>query len=76
MAAIDTAILVTGVGLIAWVFLIDPQMLNSTRPLLDRLDASSYPLMDVLILAAALRLALNPLATTSAALRRFNSGRP
>jgi glycosyltransferase involved in cell wall biosynthesis len=28
------------------------------------------------ILAAALRLALNPLATTSAALRRFNSGRP
>lgn len=58
-AGIDTAIIAAGIGALVWVFLIAPPMADSTRPPLERLVAGAYPAVDVLILAAALRLALS-----------------
>jgi diguanylate cyclase (GGDEF)-like protein/PAS domain S-box-containing protein len=58
VAAIDTAILAVGGGLIIWVFLVDPQWDNTARPLVERLVATAYPAIDLLILAAALGVAL------------------
>ena len=56
-ALIDTAIIASGVGLVVGVFLIGPHLAAPDRPLLDQLIASAYPLIDLLILAAAVRLA-------------------
>lgn len=57
-APLDAAIIaIGGLGLI-WTFLIGPQWEDSARPLLDRLVAGAYPALDVLILAATVRLAL------------------
>ena len=65
-AAIDTAILATGAGLIVWTFLIDQHMRDTGRPLLDRLVSSAYPLLDILLLAVAVRLILGLTGRTPA----------
>jgi PAS domain S-box-containing protein len=67
-AAIDTAIITVGGGVLLWTFLISPQWDDATRPVLARLVAGAYPAVDLLILAAAARLALG-LARQTLALR-------
>ena len=57
-ALIDTAIIASGVGIVIGVFLLGPQLSSTTRTLLDRVIASTHPLLDMLILAAAVRLVL------------------
>ncbi len=57
-ALIDTAIITVGAAAVVWTFLIDPHWDDTTRSLLDRLVSGAYPAMDLLTLAAAVRLAL------------------
>jgi signal transduction histidine kinase len=54
---IDSLIVATAAGLLSWVFLIAPYTHDSTLSLSARLTSIAYPLMDLLILSAALRLA-------------------
>ena len=47
-----------GVGVLSWVFLIAPQANDGSLPLLTKLTSISYPVMDLLLLAVAVRLAV------------------
>ncbi|HVE46203.1 MAG TPA: EAL domain-containing protein [Acidimicrobiales bacterium] len=55
---IDAAIVATGMGLLSWVYLLVPSFVAPGHPLLDRMISVAYPLMDVLLLAVAARLAV------------------
>jgi diguanylate cyclase (GGDEF)-like protein/PAS domain S-box-containing protein len=58
-AAIDSLILTVGFALLSWVFLIAPNVhLSGLSPLANGVSAA-YPLGDVLLLAAAIRLAVD-----------------
>jgi diguanylate cyclase (GGDEF)-like protein/PAS domain S-box-containing protein len=56
---IDALILTIGVGLLSWVFLIAPNVHLSGLSLLAKGVSVAYPLGDVLLLAAAIRLAVD-----------------
>ncbi|TML59666.1 MAG: EAL domain-containing protein [Actinobacteria bacterium] len=58
-ALIDALILSVGVGLLSWVFLIAPNIHLTDLSVLARLVSAAYPLGDVLLLAAAIRLAVD-----------------
>jgi diguanylate cyclase (GGDEF)-like protein/PAS domain S-box-containing protein len=58
-ALIDAAILTIGVGLLSWVFLIAPNIHLSGLSWLAKGVSIAYPLGDVLLLAAAIRLAVD-----------------
>jgi diguanylate cyclase (GGDEF)-like protein/PAS domain S-box-containing protein len=58
-ALIDAAILSIGVGLFSWVFLIAPNIHLSGLSWLAKSVSIAYPLGDVLLLAAAIRLAVD-----------------
>jgi diguanylate cyclase len=53
---IDALIIATVVGMLAWTFLMEPHAQAQSRPLLDRLISIAYPLMDLVLLVAVLRL--------------------
>jgi hypothetical protein len=53
---IDALIIVTVSGMLSWVFLMEPQAYDQSRPLLERLISIAYPLMDLVVLVAALQL--------------------
>ncbi|MBL7257504.1 putative bifunctional diguanylate cyclase/phosphodiesterase [Paractinoplanes lichenicola] len=53
---IDAAILAAGVGLVYWVFVIQPTLSDTGTPLLERLVAVGYPTCDVLMCAVVTRL--------------------
>jgi signal transduction histidine kinase len=53
---IDATIITVGLGMLSWVFLIDPYVHAADLGLLERLVAIAYPLGDVLLLAVAVRL--------------------
>ncbi len=53
---VDALIIATGVGVLAWVFLIEPYARDQSLSLAERLVSLAYPLSDVLILAVLLRL--------------------
>jgi signal transduction histidine kinase len=57
---IDATIISTGLALLAWVFLIVPQVRDPGMTNLQRVVAAAYPLADVLVLAMAARLAVGP----------------
>ncbi|HEX6677995.1 MAG TPA: sensor histidine kinase [Actinomycetes bacterium] len=57
---LDATVIAAGMGLLAWVFLIDPYVDNPDLSLVDRLVSIAYPLGDVLLLAVAVRLAVGP----------------
>jgi len=57
---LDATVIATGVGLLAWVFLIDPFVRDPQLSLVDRLVSVAYPLGDVVLLAVAVRLAVGP----------------
>lgn len=56
---IDALILTTGLALMSWVFLMAPYAHDPTLNLLEKLASIAYPLMDVCLLAVALRLAVD-----------------
>ena len=58
-AFIDAAILTIGIGLISWVFLIAPNIHLSGLSWPAKAVSVAYPLGDVLLLAAAIRLAVD-----------------
>jgi len=58
-ALIDAAILTLGVGLLSWVFLIAPNVHLTEITWLGKAVSVAYPLGDVLLLAAAIRLAVD-----------------
>ncbi|MBM2616613.1 EAL domain-containing protein [Actinoplanes sp. LDG1-06] len=53
---IDAAIIATGVGLIFWIFVIQPTLGDAGTPLLERLVTVGYPTFDVLMCAVVTRL--------------------
>ena len=57
--AVDTAILTLGLALPSWVALIAPYLHDDSLTPLARIVSVAYPMGDVLLLAAAVRLALD-----------------
>ena len=55
---IDALILTTGLALLSWVFLMAPYAEDPTLRLIEKLVSIAYPLMDVCLLAVAIRLAV------------------
>jgi signal transduction histidine kinase/CheY-like chemotaxis protein len=55
---VDTATITTGVGLLAWIFLIHPVAANPDLSLLARMVPCIYPLGDVIVLGMMVRLLL------------------
>jgi signal transduction histidine kinase len=53
---IDASMIAIGVGVLALIFLIKPAVAASEQPLLIRAAAAAYPIMDMLVLAVAVRL--------------------
>lgn len=58
--ALDTAILTTGAGMLAWVFLISPRIDDVTLSSPQALIAILYPALSVLLLAVSTQLLLAP----------------
>ncbi|MEA2392463.1 MAG: hypothetical protein QOJ82_354, partial [Solirubrobacteraceae bacterium] len=56
---IDSLIMTLGLSLLSWVALIAPYVHDGSMPLLARLVSIAYPLGDILLLAAAIRLAVD-----------------
>jgi diguanylate cyclase (GGDEF)-like protein/PAS domain S-box-containing protein len=56
---IDAAILTLGLSLLSWVLLIAPYLHDGSLDLLPKLVSVAYPLGDILLLAAAIRLVLD-----------------
>jgi diguanylate cyclase (GGDEF)-like protein/PAS domain S-box-containing protein len=56
---IDSLILTVGIGLLSWVFLIAPNIHLSGLTLLEKAVSAAYPLGDIMLLAAAIRLAVD-----------------
>jgi two-component system, cell cycle response regulator len=52
----DAAIIATSVGVLSWVFLVEPAVLAHGIPVQVRIVSAAYPVMDLLLLAAAARL--------------------
>ncbi len=59
-ALLDSVILTVGVGLLSWVFLIEPSWATSQEPILGRLVSVAYPVGNVLLFGALVRLAKAP----------------
>jgi diguanylate cyclase (GGDEF)-like protein/PAS domain S-box-containing protein len=57
---IDAAIVATGMGVLSWVFLINSYVEDRALTVLERSISIGYPLMDLLLLAVAARLAVTP----------------
>ncbi len=58
-AVIDSFILTLGIALISWVFLVAPNIHLSGLTQLEKAVSTAYPLGDILLLAAAIRLAVD-----------------
>jgi CDP-diglyceride synthetase len=55
---IDSLIIATGLGLLSWIFLMAPHAHDTTLSLPVKLTSIAYPLMDLLMLSVAVRLAV------------------
>ncbi len=56
---IDSLILTVGISLLSWVFLVAPNTHLSGLTVLEKVVSAAYPLGDILLLAAAVRLAVD-----------------
>jgi len=56
---IDSLIIATGLGLLSWVFLIAPYAHDGSLSTPAKLTSMAYPLMDLLVLSVAVRLAVS-----------------
>ncbi len=63
-ALLDAAIIATGTGVVAAVFVVDPIAQDSTLNLAGKLVSSAYPMMDVLLIGLLVRLWVTPGART------------
>jgi diguanylate cyclase (GGDEF)-like protein/PAS domain S-box-containing protein len=63
---IDATIIWVGLGVVFWVLLIEPYAGDAKFGSLDELFSTAYPLVDVLLIAVAARLAIGPGARTPA----------
>jgi two-component system, cell cycle response regulator len=63
---VDAGILVVGVGLLSWVFLISPSAYAAEVPMLTRVVSAAYPMLDLLLLAVVARLLLGAGGRTTA----------
>ena len=52
----DAAIVATSLGVLSWVFLVEPVVLAPDVPVPMRVVSAAYPIMDLLVLAATARL--------------------
>jgi diguanylate cyclase (GGDEF)-like protein/PAS domain S-box-containing protein len=59
-AVIDALIVGTGVGLLSWVYLMAPYAHDPGLTAISRVVSMAYPLMDLLLLVVAARLAIGP----------------
>jgi diguanylate cyclase (GGDEF)-like protein len=59
-AALDAAIIATGVGVVAAVFVIEPLVTDASQDALGRLVGTAYPIGDVLLVALLARLWTRP----------------
>jgi hypothetical protein len=55
---IDATVIATGVGMLAWVFLASPYSVDASLPLVERFLSMLYVVLDVLVLALVIRLAI------------------
>ena len=55
---IDAAMISIGMGTLSWVFLITPYITDQSLPLSVKAVSMGYPLMDILLIAFAVRLAI------------------
>jgi len=55
---IDATVISTGVGMLAWVFLAAPYSADASLPLVERVLSVLYVVLDVLVLALVIRLAV------------------
>jgi diguanylate cyclase (GGDEF)-like protein len=65
---IDTLLLTAGIGLVVWVLLISPFVVDPRLTLLEKLVSVAYPLGDVLVLATVIRLVVTVRHTRAVAL--------
>jgi diguanylate cyclase (GGDEF)-like protein/PAS domain S-box-containing protein len=65
---LDAAIVSIGIGLVTWVFVINPLLADSAATPLERIVSVAYPLFDLLVLAVLARLAFGGGARTVALL--------
>src|SRR5215212_4380067 len=63
---LDATIIATGLGLLAWIFLMAPHAQDSSSTLFERSVLIAYPLADVLVLAVLARFMFAPGARTPA----------
>ncbi|NJC74333.1 GGDEF domain-containing protein, partial [Planosporangium thailandense] len=61
---LDAAVIATGMGLLSWVFLMQPLAADSTRSVLTRFVDLAYPAGDVLMVAMLARVLTTPGART------------
>jgi diguanylate cyclase (GGDEF)-like protein/PAS domain S-box-containing protein len=55
---LDSAIIAVGAGVVSWVFLMAPNVQNSSVSVLGRAVSVAYPLVDLLLLGLGVRLAI------------------
>jgi diguanylate cyclase (GGDEF)-like protein len=55
---IDATVISTGMGMLAWVFLASPYSVDASLPLIERVLSVLYVVLDVLVLALVIRLAI------------------
>jgi diguanylate cyclase (GGDEF)-like protein len=55
---IDATVVSTGVGMLAWVFMASPYTVDASLPLIERVLSVLYVVLDVLVLALVIRLAI------------------
>jgi diguanylate cyclase (GGDEF)-like protein/PAS domain S-box-containing protein len=55
---LDSLIVSIGIGTLSWVFLISPYAHDTESSLLTKMTSMSYPIMDLVLLAVAVRLAV------------------
>ena len=57
---LDAAIIASGMGVLAWVYLIQPQLTSSTLSRTGRATTIAYPLVDILLVGVLARMAFAP----------------
>ncbi len=65
---LDALILTAGIALLAWIFIIGPDLRDQSRSVQSHIVSISYPLFDILFLAAAARLLTEVRRTVSVVL--------
>jgi signal transduction histidine kinase len=60
VALVDAAIMSVGLGLVQWIFVVDPYANDTGLSLNERIFGGAYPAMDVLLLAAFAQLLVSP----------------